>query len=102
MELRDIFILNMKKYRKIKKLSQMNLAERCNTSTSYIGEIEIGKKFPSVEMIQRLAAALDIQPFQLFMPEAGIPSADRLSPEKKSMLIQRLQQAAAQIIDKEF
>jgi len=36
-----VFVFNMKKYRKIKKLSQMKLAEMLNTSTSYIGEIEI-------------------------------------------------------------
>lgn len=28
----------------------MQLADICNTSTSYIGEIETGRKFPSVEM----------------------------------------------------
>ena len=79
MELREIFVSNMKRYRKDSKISQMGLAERCDTSTSYIGEIEIGKKFPSVEMIQKIATALDVQPFQLFMqermviaPKAGI------------------------------
>ncbi len=45
----------------------MALAEKCETSTSYIGEIEIGKKFPSIEMIQKIADALEIQPFKLFM-----------------------------------
>ncbi|GMO50179.1 MAG: hypothetical protein Ta2B_30820 [Termitinemataceae bacterium] len=31
----------------------MKLAEKCGTAASYIGEIEIGRKFPSVEMIER-------------------------------------------------
>ena len=67
MELRTVFITNLKRYRKEIKFSQMTLAERCGTSTSYIGEIEIGKKFPSVEMIQKIAEAL----FTGKMPDKG-------------------------------
>ena len=67
MELRKIFIDNLKKIRREKKFSQMKIAELCETSTSYIGEIEIGKKFPSVEMIEKLATALHIKAYELFM-----------------------------------
>lgn len=67
MELRKIFIDNLKKIRREKKFSQMKIAELCETSTSYIGEIEIGKKFPSVEMIEKLATALNIKAYELFM-----------------------------------
>ncbi|GHV28432.1 hypothetical protein AGMMS4952_12060 [Spirochaetia bacterium] len=45
----------------------MKLAERCESSASYIGEIEIGKKFPSIEMIGKIAVALRIEPYHLFM-----------------------------------
>lgn len=69
MDLRSVFIANIKKYRKEQNLSQMNLAEKVGTSTSYLGEIEIGKKFPSIEMIQKIADALNIPPFKLFMSE---------------------------------
>lgn len=69
MDLRNVFISNIKEYRKQRKLSQMALAEKCGTSTSYIGEIEIGKKFPSIEMIQKIADSLEIQPFKLFMTQ---------------------------------
>ena len=44
----------------------MRLAECCNTSPSYIGEIEIGRKFPSTEMIEKIAEALRIEPYHLF------------------------------------
>lgn len=79
----------------------MKLAERCNTSTSYIGEIEIGKKFPSVEMIQKIATALDIQPFQLFMQDSDLPNTTFQSTEKKTELIYKLQQAITKIINEE-
>lgn len=98
MELRSVFIGNVKKYRKLAGLSQMALAEKCHSSTSYIGEIEIGKKFPSVEMIQKIADALNVQPYKLFMEDndsylAGLP------PEKKELLIENLHNAIVSVIN---
>jgi transcriptional regulator with XRE-family HTH domain len=71
MNLRDVFILNLKKFRKIRRLSQMNLAEKCDTAASYIGEIEIGRKFPSIEMIEKIAGALNIEAYRLFIDETN-------------------------------
>jgi transcriptional regulator with XRE-family HTH domain len=45
----------------------MKLAELCEVSTSYIGEIEIGRKYPSVGTFQRIADALKIKPYKLLM-----------------------------------
>ena len=61
------FVLNMKKYRKKRQLSQMKLAEILDTSTSYIGEIEINSRVPSMEMVEKIAKALEIEPFRLFL-----------------------------------
>jgi len=44
----------------------MRLAELCDTSASYIGEIEIGRKFPSTEMIEKFAETLRVEPYHLF------------------------------------
>jgi transcriptional regulator with XRE-family HTH domain len=57
----------MKEFRKKEGLSQMKLAELCNTSPTYIGEIEVGKKFPSMDMVERIAAILRIKPHYFFM-----------------------------------
>ena len=76
----------------------MILAEHCGTSTSYIGEIEIGKKFPSVEMIQKIADALKVQPYKLFMDESDVYIAT-LSPKAKEELIAKVQQSVASIIE---
>jgi transcriptional regulator with XRE-family HTH domain len=59
----------MKKYRKRRQLSQMKLAELLDTSTSYIGEIEINSRVPSMEMVERIAKALDVEPFRLFLDD---------------------------------
>ncbi|MFC2329966.1 MAG: helix-turn-helix domain-containing protein [Treponema sp.] len=97
MDLRAVFINNLKRSRKENKLSQMALAEKCGTSASYIGEIEIGKKFPSVEMVQKFAEALDIKPYKLFMEENDIYVAN-LSPQKRQRLVEKLQKSVEEII----
>lgn len=97
MDLRAVFINNLKRYRKENKLSQMALAEKCGTSASYIGEIEIGKKFPSVEMVQKFADALNIKPYKLFMEENDIYVAN-LSPQKRQKLVEKLQKSVEEII----
>lgn len=99
MDLRAVFINNLKRYRKENKLSQMALAEKCGTSASYIGEIEIGKKFPSVEMVQKFADALNIKPYKLFMEENDIYVAN-LSPQERQRLVEKLQESVEEIISR--
>jgi transcriptional regulator with XRE-family HTH domain len=56
-------------YRKIQGISQAKLAEKVNTATNYIAMIEIGKKFPSAKMLERIATALNIDTPELFTTE---------------------------------
>ena len=64
-----VFIFNMKKYRKKRQISQEKLAEMLDTSTSYIGEIEINSRVPSLAMVERIAKALNVEPFRLFVDD---------------------------------
>jgi transcriptional regulator with XRE-family HTH domain len=64
--LRALLSQNMKERRQILGISQAKLAERVSTSTHYIGQIELGNKFPTPEMLERIAAALEIDSPQLF------------------------------------
>jgi transcriptional regulator with XRE-family HTH domain len=57
---------NMKLYRKVRGFSQSKLAERVNTATNYIAMIESGKKFPSPQMLENIASALEIDSPELF------------------------------------
>jgi len=65
-----VFIHNMKKYRKKRRISQMKLAGMLETSTSYIGEIEINSRVPSLAMVEKIANALNIEPFRLFVDDS--------------------------------
>jgi len=54
----------------------MKLSEHCNISPGYIAEIEIGRKFPSTEMIEKIAEVLRIEPFHLFRNRTGSANAE--------------------------
>jgi transcriptional regulator with XRE-family HTH domain len=65
-DLRGLLANNIKKRRKTLGISQANLAEKAGTSQHYIAQIEQSKKFPSSEMLERLAAALNFDSPELF------------------------------------
>ena len=75
--LRAVLTFNMKAQRHILGITQAQLAERVNTSVNYIALIESEKKFPTPEMLERIATALEIDAPALFstksfpMQEAG-------------------------------
>ncbi|MDR1971847.1 MAG: helix-turn-helix transcriptional regulator [Treponema sp.] len=81
MSLKGDFVRNLKRFRKTSKISQMKLAQLCDTDVSYIGQIEMGKRFPSVKLIEKMAAALNVEPYWLFMSELD-PHYDDLAEDE--------------------
>ena len=57
---------NIKYHRMKLGISQSKLAEMAEMATNYLGLLENGKKFPSAEMIERIAAALGKDSADLF------------------------------------
>ena len=53
MALQQIFISNLKRIRKEKRITQEKLAELCDTDTCYIGQIETLRRFPSIHFIEK-------------------------------------------------
>ena len=68
-ELRAVFGKNVRAYRNRRNWSQADLAEHANISINFIGDIERGKKWPHPETLAKLAEALEINVFELFMEE---------------------------------
>ena len=66
--IREILALNLKEYRRKSGLTQEKFAEKAGISANYLSMVEISRKFPSPEMLDRFAEALNIQTFQLFDP----------------------------------
>jgi transcriptional regulator with XRE-family HTH domain len=81
MDLNQLFVHNVKKWRKERGFSQKTLAERCNAAHSYIRQIESGSGHPSFAFIGKLADALSIEAYQLFYDETTARS-ENLSQTK--------------------
>lgn len=67
--IKTIFALNLKKYRKINNLSQEQLAFSCGLHRTYISAIECEKRNISIENIAKIAESLNIQPYKLLEEE---------------------------------
>jgi transcriptional regulator with XRE-family HTH domain len=65
--LRDILATNLKKNRRICGISQAKLAEKAEVSTQYIAMIELSRQFPTPEVLERIAGALGIEAYELFL-----------------------------------
>ena len=58
--------LQIKKIREGKTLTQQKLADKVGIHLSYIGNIEIGTKRPSLETLFRIAEELEVKVSDLF------------------------------------
>jgi transcriptional regulator with XRE-family HTH domain len=82
--LQGLLAANMKVYRGILGLSQAKLAEKVKTAPNYIALIEMGKRFPSPQMLDRIANALEIDSPQLF---SGKPSEEEFIQKLRENII---------------
>ncbi|WP_461256879.1 helix-turn-helix domain-containing protein [Treponema sp. R80B11-R83G3] len=64
---RDIFARNLRETRRKCGFSQEKLAEKVNVSTHHIAMIELARNFPTSELIERIAKALNIKIYELFV-----------------------------------
>ena len=65
--LSTIFIKNLKEFRKKCGFTQAQLAEKVNVTSHYIGMLEMGRNFPATDLIERIAKALNIEMYELFV-----------------------------------
>jgi len=68
--IKQILAANLRENRRKKGLTQEKLAEMADMSLHYLATLELGNNFPSGEMLEKLAKALDIQAFQFFYPSS--------------------------------
>lgn len=67
MDIVQVFGNNLKKYRLSLGLSQEAFADKCNMHRTYISAIECYRRSISLENIQRIADALEVETYKLFM-----------------------------------
>jgi len=98
MTFQELFLINLKDLRKTRKISQARLAELCESTQAYIAEIEVGKKFPSPDMVERIASALNIESYYLFQDKA-ISNDKSLTPVQRQEIANQIYAVAKKIID---
>ena len=69
MDIVKIFGTNLKKYRSEKGLSQEELAEKSGLHRTYISAIECFRRSIALENVQRIADALNIETYKLFLED---------------------------------
>jgi transcriptional regulator with XRE-family HTH domain len=65
--IRETFARNLRENRRKCGLTQAQLAEKAKVSTHYIALIELARNIPKVETIERLANALNVEIYELFI-----------------------------------
>ncbi len=71
--------IRLKKLREDKSLSQGDIEKRTGLLRCYISRVENGHTVPSLETLERLAAALEIPLYQLFFEGDAEPALPNLS-----------------------
>lgn len=100
-ELETLYAENIKRIRLSKNLSQEKLAELAKVSPPYISEIENQKKIGKFETIAAIANALDVEPYELFLPAGSVISHNE---RRTKDLMKRLRTNFSELVDtmKEF
>ena len=95
--LRDILASNLKENRKKRGISQSKLAENAGISTQYIAMIELSRQFPTPEVLERIAAALGIEAYELFsVPPSPESSMERLHKD----IIREIREVIVEVLEK--
>ena len=66
-------------------------------STQYLAMIEIARKFPTADILERLSAALGINPHELFSVSV---SPERAIEELQKKVVKNIEQVVADAIDR--
>ncbi|MBN6070363.1 helix-turn-helix transcriptional regulator [Aggregatibacter actinomycetemcomitans] len=72
--IRLIFAKNLRKIRRLKDISQEVLAFEAEISRAYISDIERGKRSLSIDVMGKLADALEVSIIDLLKCENALPS----------------------------
>ena len=64
-DIRTLFARNLRRLRHAAKLSQEELADRADVNRGYVSDIENGRYNATIEVLAKLAGALDVEPADL-------------------------------------
>ena len=73
MRIRELFAVNLRRLRNERGLSQEDLADMADIHRTYVSLLERCRYAASIDMIEKLATALQVEPADLLkrLPQAG-------------------------------
>ena len=95
-ELKSVFSENIKKYRN-GKFTQESLAEKIGVSSQNINDIEGKRRFPRTDTLVKIAEALNVEVYQLFIPQNKTPVEIEETPENEKIRIQMTDEIVEEI-----
>ena len=105
-ELCETLSLNIKKYRK-GIFTQETLAEKVGLSAQQINGIEGGRKWVSADSLLKIADALNVEVYQLFIPESlnniiieETPEIEKIRSELQKQIYCDVRKSFSKMIDK--
>ena len=66
MSLRETVAKNLRRIRQAKGLSQEELADRADVNRNYVGMLEREQHAATIDMLEKLAGVLDVDPIEFF------------------------------------
>ena len=105
-ELKAVFSDNIKKYRS-GKFTQETLAEKIGVSAQNINDIEGKRRFPRTDTLVNIANALNVEVYQLFVPQDKTPVVIEETPENEKIraqmtdeIVEEIRHGVNKILDK--
>ncbi|MDR2702234.1 MAG: helix-turn-helix domain-containing protein [Spirochaetaceae bacterium] len=97
--IRETFARNLRENRRKCGLTQAQLAEKAEVSTHYIALIELARNIPKVDTIERLANALNVEIYELFI----VPLSPAMEIKKlQESVIAKLKDIVKESVDEAF
>lgn len=68
MDIRQLFAINIRRMRHERKLSQEDLAHDAGVNRVYLSRVERAVTYVGLEIVEKLAIVLDVDPAEFFKP----------------------------------
>jgi len=94
--IREVLANNIKEYRHNRGFSQDKLAELAGISSQYLATVETCRKFPTPEVLDRLAFALGIESHELFKFATPQNELEKLRHEIIGEVVNTIKQSFAE------
>ena len=96
-EILETLSTNIKNFRKVRGWTQEKLAEEAEMSVQAINFFEGRRRWPGEDSLSKIASALNIEVYQLFIPQDKTPVVIEETPENEKIRAQLTDEIVEQI-----